>query len=261
MLNISRLHREFHPNEFPGEIDSPYRYAREQKLPTATLDDYLAAMEHWRRAGKAAGGVCLKSTVAYERTLLFEMVDKERAAGIFGRPESQLSEAEVKHFEDFIMWRLAELSARLELPFQIHTGHARIQGSNPMNLLNLIKANPQTKFILFHGGYPWIGETGAIMQRQGRHVWIDTVWLPTISYTMAKRADQEFLEVMPSNRLMWGADVHHVEGVYGATEFTRRCLAEALAEKVERGELREEDARRIGRQILHDNALVLFPQL
>ena len=157
------LHRGFHPNEFPGEIDSPYRYAREQKLPTATLDDYLAAMEHWLRAGKAAGGVCLKSTVAYERTLLFEMVDKERAAGIFGRPESQLSEAEVKHFEDFIMWRLAELSARLELPFQIHTGHARIQGSNPMNLLNLIKANPQTKFILFHEGYPWIGETGAIM--------------------------------------------------------------------------------------------------
>ncbi len=34
-----------------------------------------------------------------------------------------------------------------------------------MNLLNLIEANPRTKFILFHGGYPWVGETGTIMSR------------------------------------------------------------------------------------------------
>ena len=167
----------------------------------------------------------------------------------------------MKEFEDFILWHITRLSAQLELPFQIHTGHARIQGSNPMNLMNLIEANPLTKFILFHGGYPWIGETGAIMQRHGRHVWIDSVWLPTISYTMAKRAYQEWLEVMPSNHLMWGADAHHVEGVYGAAEFTRRCLAEALAEKVERGELREIDALRIGQQVMRDNALELFPQL
>jgi hypothetical protein len=78
---------------------------------------------------------------------------------------------------------------------------------------------------------------------------------------MAKRAYQEWLEVMPSNHLMWGADAHHVEGVYGAAEFTRRCLAEALAEKVERGELREADALRIGQQVTRDNALELFPQL
>jgi hypothetical protein len=42
---------------------------------------------------------------------------------------------------------------------------------------------------------------------------------------------------------------------------TRRCLAEVLAERVDHGELREEHALRIGRQILRDNALALFPQL
>ena len=47
----------------------------------------------------------------------------------------------------------------------------------------------------------------------------------------------------------------------GATEFTRRCLAEALAEKVERGELREVDALPIGQEVMRDNALELFPQL
>lgn len=261
VLNVTRLLRGFHPSEYAAGVDSPFRYAREEKLPTSTLDEYLAVIEHWLKAGKAAGGVCLKTTTAYERTLQFDRVPKERAALVYGRPKSQLSDIEIKEFEDFIVWHLAELSAKLGLPFQIHTGHARIQGSNPMNLLNLIAANPDTKFILFHGGYPWVGETGAIMQRYSKNVWIDSVWLPTISYTMAKRAYQEWLEVMPSNHLMWGADAHHVEGIYGATEFTRRCLAEALAEKVERGELREEHALRIGQQVLRDNALELFPQL
>lgn len=51
------------------------------------------------------------------------------------------------------------------------------------------------------------------------------------------------------------------EGVYAATEFTRQCLAEALAEKVERGELLEQHANRIAGQIMRDNALKLFPKL
>ena len=97
--------------------------------------------------------------------------------------------------------------------------------------------------------------------RHGGHVWVDSVWLPTISYHMAKRAFHEWLDVMPSSRIMWGADCSHAEGIYGATEMTRRCLAEVLAERVDRGDLTEEHARRIGKQVLRDNALALCPQL
>lgn len=110
-------------------------------------------------------------------------------------------------------------------------------------------------------GLPVGGETGALVMRHGAHVLIDSVWLPTISSTMAKRAFHEWLEVMPSSRILWGADCNHAEGIYGATELTRRCIAEVLAEKVDRGDLTEEHAQRIGKQILRDNALALFPQL
>ena len=78
---------------------------------------------------------------------------------------------------------------------------------------------------------------------------------------MAKRAYQEWLEVMPSDRIMWGGDGVNAESIYGATVVTRQCLAEALAEKVVRGELNETQGHRIGRQILRENALKLFPQL
>jgi hypothetical protein len=60
---------------------------------------------------------------------------------------------------------------------------------------------------------------------------------------------------------MWGADCNHAEGIYGATEFTRRALAEVLAARVDRGELREADAQRIGRQIMRENALTVLTGL
>ena len=261
VFNVTTLVRGFHPSEFTSEWDDPFAFAKKEGLPAATLDEYLAVLEGLFRKAKAAGAVCLKTTLAYQRSLRFENVPKERAARAFGRPKKELTADEVRDFEDFVMWRLVELSARHELPFQIHTGHARIQGSNPMLLVDLIEANPKTKFILFHGGWPWTGETGAILTRHGSHVWIDSVWLPTISFTAAKRAFHEWLEVMPSDRILWGADCNHGEGIYGATELTRRALAEVLAEKVERGDLLEEHALRIGRQILRENALKLFPQL
>ena len=97
--------------------------------------------------------------------------------------------------------------------------------------------------------------------RSAKNVWIDSVWLPTISYSAAKRAYHEYLDTMPSDKIMWGADCTHAEGIYGATETTRRCLAEVLAERVDAGNLDLADAERIGRQILRDNALKLFPQL
>lgn len=261
VFNVTTLLDGFHLSEFKSPADDPYCFAREKGLKAATLGDYLGVLDRLFAEAKSKGAVCLKTTKAYERTLQFEDVPEDRASRIFGKPRSELTPADVKAFQDFIMWRLCRLSAKHGLPFQIHTGHGRIQGSNPLLLVDLIQANPETKFILFHGGYPWVGETGAIVLRHGNHVWIDMVWLPTLSPTMARRALHEWLEVMPSNRIMWGADCNHAEGIYGATVVMRRAIAEVLAEKVARGDLVEEHALRIGRQLLRDNALALFPQL
>jgi hypothetical protein len=260
VLNVTTMVDGYHESSFASELDSPYFFMRRQGKEIKSLDDYLAAVDVIFAKGVASDCVCLKTTLAYQRTLEFADVPRERAEKAFGKRKAELSAAEIKDFQDFIMWRLCELSAKYDLPFQIHTGQARIQGSNPMLLVDMIAANPRTRFVLFHGGFPWIGETGVIAMRH-KNVWVDSVWLPQLSYTMAKRAYQEWLEVMPSDRIMWGADTTQAEGIYAATVWTRQCLSEALAEKVERGELREEQAIHIGRQILRDNALKLFPRL
>lgn len=261
VLNVTTLVRSFHPTEFTSPDDDPYVFAEKNQLSLESLDELLEVIDRLFDKAKKHGAVCLKTTLAYQRTLSFEKVSREQASKIFGRSRDQLTEEEIKEFEDFMMWHLVGLSAKYDLPFQIHTGQARIQGSNPMLLVDLIEANPDTKFILFHGGYPWIGETAVIVMRHSSHVWIDSVWLPTLSYSAAKRAYHEWLEVMPADRIMWGADANHAEGIYGATEFTRRCISEVLAEKVRRGDLVMDHAKQIGRKIMRDNALSLFPQL
>jgi len=220
----------------------------------------VAVLDRIMAEAKATGAVCLKSQIAYDRTLDVAWVPKERAEQVFGKPRAELNPGQIKEFQDYIFWRLAELSAKHELPFQIHTGHARIPGSNPMNLVNLIHGNPRTRFILFHGGFPWVGESGMIALKYP-NVYLDSVWMPTLSYTMGKRAFKEWLDMFSSNRIMWGSDLFTLEGSYGTTMYARQCITEALAEKVLDKELREEDALRIGRQILRENALEAIPLL
>jgi hypothetical protein len=264
-LNTSSLLGGFHPSEYKDSLDDPYHFAGERNKTVQSLDDYLLVIDSLCREAKERGAVCLTDDdTAYDRVLEFDNVPAERAARVFGRKRSELTPQEIKEFQDFIMWRLVEFSAKYDLPYQIHTGDGRIQGSSPMFLIEMIEANPKTKFVLMHGGFPWVGETGAIVfeeMNRAKNVWIDSCWLPTISYTLAKRAFHEWLELVPSDRILWGSDLHHAEGIYAATEFTRRCLGEVLAEKVAHGDLAEQHAMQIGKQIMRDNALEVFPRL
>ncbi|MBM3728244.1 MAG: hypothetical protein FJW40_22810 [Acidobacteria bacterium] len=260
-LRVNPLLLAFHPDETPDPLHSPYSFAAKRGLPMRTLDDYVGVLDRLFQDAAQAGIVCLKYSGAYRRTLQFDNVQAASVASTFGRRRQELNAQQIKAFEDFVFWKLCELAAKYDLPFQVHTGHGRLQGSNPMLLLDLIEANPRTKFVLFHGGFPWTGETGAIAMRNPGNVWIDSVWLPTLSFSMARRALHEWLEMVPSTKIMWGGDALLAEGLYGGTVFTRECLAEVLAEKVDQRRIKEADALRIGRQILRDNALALFPSM
>jgi uncharacterized protein len=179
VFRVNSLIRGFHPSRLTKLSENPYLFAKKEGLEVRTFDDYLKLVDLLFQRARESGAVCLKTTVAYERSLRFENVTKEAAARAFGRPPAEVSAQETQDFEDYMMWRICELSAKYELPFQIHTGDARIQGSNPMLLVDLMAANPKTKFILFHGGYPWVGETGVIVlkaMQSSRNVWIDSVW-------------------------------------------------------------------------------------
>jgi len=260
LLNVYPLIEGSHPDRAPGPGGSPFHFAKSRGLAIRSFDDYLDLVDTIFSEAVSAGAVGIKSTQAYVRSLRYEKVSRERAELAFGRPPDRCSDAAQKDFEDFMMWRMARLSAQYDLPFQIHTGRGKPDGSNPMLLFNLVAGNPRTKFVLLHGGYPWIGDAAVLAQTHD-NVWLDASWLTSLSFSVARRAFAEWIECMPADRILWGGDSVHPEGVYGGAVWTRRALAEALAGKVLRDEMREEQAVEIGRMILRENALSLYSKL
>jgi hypothetical protein len=96
VMYVTQLVRGFHPSEYPSALDSPFVYAEKVKLPMNTLDDYLLLLDRLFQDARQADCMCLKSTLAYLRTLDFANVEREQAARAFGRPKSELTAAEVK---------------------------------------------------------------------------------------------------------------------------------------------------------------------
>ena len=139
------------------------------------------------------------------------------------------------------------------MPIQIHTGLGLLRGSNAMQLQPLIDRNKDTTFLLMHGSYPWTSDIAGLAHVYP-NVWADLCWLPLISTTAAHRLLHELIDVCDANRVIWGCDTWTSEESYGARLAFFNVLTQVLCERVESGLMRQQDAKRYARAIMHDNA-------
>ncbi len=204
---------------------------------------------------KAKGCVALKSAIAYKRGIDFCNVNAEQAAVAYEQPNP--TAADIKAFQDFIMFRLSEIAAEQNMPFQIHTGLGGLYKTNALQLLELISTNPKTKFVLFHCGYPWMDDILALLHNF-RNVYPDLCWLPLISPTAAVRFIQEAIDVGDSRRLCWGCDTQSAEESLGALLAIRHVLAQSLSEMCGQNILSINEAKDLISGILSGNAERLY---
>ena len=236
------------------------RFCRRKGLKIESLDDYIAVIETIWPLAKGQGRGLSENHDCLRENAGFRECDQRNARekALVGHA-LRSSPEELKAFEDFIMWRLVELSAKLELPFQIHTGPRAHPGEQPDVAGRPDRGQSEDQI------HP-VPRRLSVGWRDGR----DRHALQKCLDRFGLAADHQFHHGPPglpgmagrgaSNRIMWGADAIMPRDLR-RHEVTRRFLAEALAEKVERGELREDHALRIGRQIMRENALEIFPSL
>jgi predicted TIM-barrel fold metal-dependent hydrolase len=213
------------------------------------------------------GIVGAKFGVAYYRTLKFEDVPRETANAVFeqmkAHPDQTFSFDEAKPLQDFIFFKLLSLCDQYKLPVQIHTGLQTgngndITNSNPTGLVKAFFKFPGVKFCLLHAGYPYGGEM-ATLAKNFPNVYIDLAWSALISPSYTVRYLQEFIETVPSNKIMaFGGDSQTVEGAYGASILARETVEETLTGMVKNGYLSEYEAVNIIRKILRDNAISIY---
>ncbi|MDD5017084.1 MAG: amidohydrolase family protein [Eubacteriales bacterium] len=204
------------------------------------------------------GAVAIKCATPYDRGLDFEFVTEKKARKVFEKREGSYDIADVKAFQDYIFLQTCQIAAELDIPFQVHTGLGRLSKTNAYLLQPVIEANPDTRFVLFHGGYPWMDDIFGLVHVYPKNVFPDIVWLPLISTEAAVRMLTELIEVANSQSICWGDDTWTSEESYGALMAVRHVLAMVLSNKIKDGYMLPADAFEAASNILRNNAQRIY---
>lgn len=211
---------------------------------------------------KKKSSPAIKIATAYVRSLYFEKVEKNEASLIYAKNPARITFTEQKKLQDYMFHYIIQKATEENLPVQIHTGiFARnintLSHGNPEKLNNIFIEYPDTKFVLFHFSYPYTPQVFSLA-KMFPNVFLDFCWVPMISINIAKRALNDFLDLIPYNKLMWGGDASRVEEAYAGSRMVREVIASVLAERVQKKNINIDRALEIASAILHDNALNFY---
>jgi hypothetical protein len=238
----------------------------------ATLDGYLAFVTKTTEYNKAHGAVAVKFEAAYFRSLEFGEPAVSKAAAIYARYHGSgvPSEADYRTFQDYVFRHLIREAGRLGLAVHFHTAVGigdffSLRNGNVLNLENVLRdpRYERTTFVLLHGGYPF--DRAAAWLAARKNVYIDSSELDLLLFPAEfSRILQHWLETFP-DKVLFGSDAFPFNEALGAEESywlavqsTRSALAAALARMVSLGEVNDEQALKLARNYLHDNAARLY---
>ncbi len=230
------------------------------------MDELLAALDgqfdEMERSGVYVG---VKCAMAYDRIVRYEDAPRQQAEKIFQRIRGgeELGDAQRRPFEDFMLNEVARRSGERGLVMQVHAGilaggDANITRTNVTHMNSLFARHPRTRFAVFHGSFPYMGELAAIAKNLS-NVYVDNCWMPIISPTQTREWMHSWIEAVPLNKLMgFGGDYNFPDGSYGHSLVARDILARVLTEKVRDGYFSEQEASWAAHRILRQNAVDLF---
>jgi len=258
-LRISSSLAAFHPDASDYEGCNLIRdWSQTFNVTVDSLTDLEDLIERVLAENLRAGCRSLKSPIAYERTLAVGPTSRATASGIFGTSPGSISADRRLAFGDYVIHFCLERAREHGLIVQVHTGLARLSDSNPLLLARLLEEYPDVTFDVFHGGYPWVHEVGALAQNYP-NVRLNLVWLPQLSTEAAIQALKEWFQVVPQlDRICWGADSWTVEEMYGGLQAAKFVLARALADLVDEEYMSLDDAVTAAQSVLYRGGAKIY---
>ena len=264
---------------FPLEekLRAQYLAASGLKSIPPTLADYLTqVVTPTLQRHKTNGAIAEKFEVAYLRNFDFTNVSLEDATSIYakeyakGASRKSLDPAEYKLLQDFLFRYIAQECGHLGLAVHLHTmsgggGYFGISGGNPM-LLEPLFNDPtlrKTKFVMLHGGWPYVREAGSLLQKPNVYLDLSQQALTFPPRTLATWL-REWLETFP-DKVLFATDGYPFSDAMGWEEATwiasrnaRQALGLALTGMVQDGEISRPRAAEIAQMVLTGNATNLY---
>lgn len=252
------------------------RYLREAGLEVMprTLHEYLGrVVTPTLEREKAGGAVAVKFEVAYLRGFDFAKVSEAEAASAYGQTsgrEEAPDPVQYKRLQDFLFRYIAAECGRLGMAVHLHGmagggGYFSVAGVNPM-LLEPVLNDPQlrkTNFVLLHGGWPYVREAGALLQKPNFYLDVSQQALIFPAHTLAGWL-REWLETYPE-KVLFATDGYPFTPALGWEEATwlasrnaRQALGVALTGMERDGEISPKRAEELARMVLRGNAEALY---
>ncbi|HET9086938.1 MAG TPA: amidohydrolase family protein [Acidobacteriaceae bacterium] len=243
------------------------------KVPPPTLGEYLKhVVTPILEQQKAQGAVAEKFELAYLRSFNFGDPSVAQANAVYARwvaggiPQS----GEYKLLQDFLFRYIAMECGRLGMSVHLHAmagagSYFSIAGVNPL-LLEPLFNDPRlrgTRFVLLHGGWPYVREIGALLQKPNVYLDISQQSLVITPHTEAQWL-REWLEFEPQ-KVLFGTDgypysdeLDWAEATWIANRNARQALTIALTGMLRDGEVGRKRAEEIARGVLRGNAQALY---
>jgi len=210
--------------------------------------------------------------VAYLRSFDFSDPPRAEVEKIYSRWIGQRTPDadDYKLLQDFIFRYIALECGRLGMPVHLHAmagagSYFSISGVNPL-LLEPLFNDPRlrkTNFVLLHGGWPYVQEIGALLQKPNVYLDISSQDLIVPPHTEAQWL-REWLELEP-DKVLFGTDGYPYNDELGWPESTwiasrdaRMALGIALTGMLRDGEINRARANDIARMVLRGNAEALY---
>ena len=221
---------------------------------------------------KKGGALAEKFEAAYLRDLSFDAVDAAQAERVYRQyaGKSAPPDADYKLLQDYLFRFVAAECGRLGMAVHIHTmagagGYFNVAGANPLNLESLFDdpALRKTKFVMVHGGWPFVREIGALLTKPNAYLDISgqTLMLPPSTVAASLR---EWLALVPE-KVLFATDAYPYseqmgweESLWVASRNGREALGRALTGMMRDGEITHQRAVELAKMVLRDNARTLY---
>jgi hypothetical protein len=243
------------------------------KLPS-TFDAYVAQIVlPTLRRQHDHGAIAAKFELAYLRSLAISNPSHEQAAAIYAKyidANASPDPASYKPLQDYLFRVIALECGRLGMAVHFHSmagagSYFSIAGGNPMNMEPLFNdpAMRHTNFVMLHAGWPFVHETGALLQKPNVYLDISQQALVIPAHTLAIWL-REWLELFPDKVLFgtdgypYSANLGWEESTFLAAQNAREALDIALTGMERDGEITPARASQIAHMVMHDNASGLY---